>query len=290
LKLRKSLEGHDGPVTCCRVDLDGRRVATGSRDKTIAVWSLRSGKHERVFEGHRGGISVLSFSPNGELISGDTRGGVRVWSWPKGKLLLELDEHVGAVYTLGCSADGSLIASGAKDQTICVWSRETGELVHRYEVGERGMSFVFADDGAHLVSAFGGNTFCFWSLETGQLAWEQAAGPGTVGALELDRSREWVVSRGWRGPITLWSASSWGYTAVLPIVEKGLCAANLRPGWEQLVCAFDGAVGLFDAEDGELLDSFEIEAKGVADVDVDPTGEQLVVAANDGARVLEFED
>ena len=289
MKLRKTLEGHEGPVTCCRVDNDGRRVATGSRDKTVAVWSLRSGKRERVFEGHRGGVSVLAFGPGGELISGDTRGGIRVWSWPKGKVLLELNEHVGTVYTLGCSADGSLLASGAKDGSICVWSLESGDLVHRYEVGPRGQSFVFAGDGAHLVSASGGNTFSFWSLETGELAWEQAAGPGTVGALELDRSGEWVVSRGWRGPVTIWSASSWGYTAVLPIVEKGLSGANLRPGWEQLVCAHDGGVGLFDSENGELLDSHELP-KGAVDLDVAPGGERLVAASGKAGYVLDFED
>lgn len=291
MKLRNTLEGHEGQVLCARFGPTGRRVATGSRDKTIGIWSLRSGKRERVLEGHTRAVTVLAISPSGELISGDSGGNIKVWSWPRGKLLLELNEHVGAIYTLGCSADGSLIASGAKDQSICVWSRESGELLHRFDVGARGMSFAFSADGEYLVSGRNGDTFSFWSLDSGELAYEQEAGPGTIGALQLDHSREWVVSRGWRGPITIWSANNWGYAAVLPIIEKGLGGATLRPGYEQLVAVYDHGIGLFDSENGALLDSFEIPTKNVYDVDVSPDGSCAIAAsADEVARIFEFEE
>lgn len=194
--------------------------------------------------------------------------------------------HRGQVYALGTSADGSLIASGSSDETICVWERATGELVHRYRVGPRGMSFVFSADGQHLVSGRGGDTLCFWSLATGELAWEQDAGPGMVGAFELDRSREWAIARGWRGPVTLWSTSAWTYAAVLPIVERGLGGAILRPGHEQLVCVYERGVGLYDAQTGAVLGSAEIPSKGVYAVDVSPDGRWAVTASADNvARI-----
>ncbi|PRQ00561.1 WD40 repeat domain-containing protein [Enhygromyxa salina] len=291
MKLRHTLAGHDGQVLCARFGPEGRRAVTGGRDKTIAVWSLRGGKLERSLEGHERAVTTLAFTAANELVSGDAGGGLRVWSWPRGKLLLELEEHVGPVLTLGSNADGSLIASGARDETICLWSRETGELIHRYDVGPRGMSFVFAADQEHIVSGRGGDTLCFWSIETGELAWEQEAGPGTVGALELDRGGEWVVSRGWRGPITIWSASTWGYTTVLPIVEKGLGGAVLRPEHEQIVCIYEGGIGLYDAETGQLLDSFEVPSKGMFDLDVSPDGQYAITASADElGRVFEFEE
>jgi hypothetical protein len=287
--LRNTLKGHEGQVLCARFGPDGRRLATGGRDKTIAVWQLRGKKCERVLEGHERAVTVLAFTPNEELLSGDAGGGLKLWSWPRGKMLLELEGHDGPVYTLGISADGALLASGAKDETICVWSRESGELLHRFEVGPRGMSFVFSADGEYLVSGRGGNTLRFWSLATGELAWEQDAGPGTVGAFELDRSRQWAVSRGWRGPVTIWSTSEWGYAAVLPIVEKGLSGAVLRPGHEQVVAIYEGGIGLYDATNGHALDRFEIPCKGVFDLDVSPDGEHAVTAsADEVGRVFEF--
>ena len=291
MKLRHTLEGHDGPVSCARFGPEGRRLATAGRDKTVRIWSMRGGKLERTLEGHAKPITALAFTPDGMLVSGDTGGVVRVWSWPKGKLVHELHAHDGPIYTLGASPDGQLIASGSRDETVCVWSLDTGELVHQLEVGPRGMAFVFAADGEHLVTGRRGDTFCFWSLDTGELAWEQQAGPGTVGAFEVDRSGEWVVSRGWRGPVTIWSTSTWGYAAVLPIVEKGLAGATMRPGHEQVLCCFDGGLAIYSADDGAELGRVEIDCKAVPELDVDPDGRFVVAAGSDGlARVWEIVD
>lgn len=291
MKLRHTLEGHEGQVLCARFDPAGRRVVTGARDRTINIWSLRGGKLERTLEGHTRSVNALAFTPNEELLSGDGSGIVRVWSWPRGKLIHELEGHDGPIYTLGASPNGSLIASGARDETVCIWSAETGDLIHRLEVGPRGMAFVFSADGEHLVTGSRGNTLRFWSLESGELAWEQHAGPGTAGAFELDHSGEWVVSRGWRGPVTIWSTTTWGYTAVLPIVEKGLSGAALRPGYEQVVCCYEGGLAIYDAEDGTLLDAVDIDCRGIYDLDVSPDGRFVVTASADElGRIWELEE
>jgi WD40 repeat protein len=291
MKLRHTLEGHEGQVLCARFGPEGRRLATGGRDKTIHVWSLRGGKLERTLDGHRRAVQVLAFTPTGELLSGDAAGVIRSWSWPKGKLIHEIAAHDGPIYTLGASPDGTVIASGGRDEIVRVWSAQSGDLIHELEVGPHGMAFVFSADGEHLVTGRRGDTLCFWSLATGELAWEQQAGPGTVGAFELDHSGEWVVSRGWRGPVTIWSTSTWGYAAVLPIVEKGLAGAALRPGYEQLVCCHDGGVGIYDGEDGTLLDAVEVAGKGVHELDLSPDGRYVAAAGADGrTRIWEILD
>lgn len=290
MRLRATLEDHSGPIQCVRFDLAGRRIATGSRDRTIKVWSLR-GKLERTIDAHAKGVDVMSFAGEDELVSGGGDGSVVVWSWPKGNARVEIAAHEGPVYTLGVALEAGLIATGGADETVALWSLDEGELIHRLEVGPRGMAFVFAADGEHLVTGARGDTLRFWSLASGELVWEQDAGPGMVGAFEPDRSGEWVVSRGWRGPITVWSTESWSYAGVLPIIEDGLCGATLRPGYEQLVCGWERSVGVFDAIKGELLDTIDVGTKLVHEIDVSPDGRYVAVACADKrARIYELDE
>ena len=46
------LEGHAGIVNSVAWSGDGKRLASGSSDKTVRVWEAGTGKAERVLKGH----------------------------------------------------------------------------------------------------------------------------------------------------------------------------------------------------------------------------------------------
>ena len=47
-----TLEGHSKGVMCVAVLPDGRRVVSGSEDKTLKVWDIETGKCLATLEGH----------------------------------------------------------------------------------------------------------------------------------------------------------------------------------------------------------------------------------------------
>jgi WD40 repeat protein len=74
------LEGHRGPVTGLAFSPDGRRLASGSEDKTIKVWDCTTGEHLLNLSGHTGRVTGVAFSPDGKLLaSGAGDGTVRIW-------------------------------------------------------------------------------------------------------------------------------------------------------------------------------------------------------------------
>ena len=72
---RLNLKGHSRRVNSVSFSPDGTRIASGSNDKTVKVWSVESGKCVTTINGHSRGVMSVSFSPDGQWIatgSGDT--------------------------------------------------------------------------------------------------------------------------------------------------------------------------------------------------------------------------
>ncbi|CAK8712923.1 MAG: WD domain-containing protein, G-beta repeat-containing protein [Candidatus Electronema aureum] len=67
---------------------DGRIVASGSSDKTIGIWEVRTGKRLQTLEGHTDGVNSVAFSPDGRLLaSGSNDKTICIWDVSAGKRL-----------------------------------------------------------------------------------------------------------------------------------------------------------------------------------------------------------
>jgi WD40 repeat protein len=59
---------------------DGKRLATGSSDKTAKVWDAASGQELLTLRGHDGSVTSVAWSPNGKrLATGSYDKTAKVW-------------------------------------------------------------------------------------------------------------------------------------------------------------------------------------------------------------------
>jgi WD40 repeat protein len=92
---------------------DGRLVAVGRLDASLALWDAASGRWRRL-AGHGSAILCLAFSPDGRtLATGGSDGTVKVWDVPTGQELLSLESHSGPVHCLAFSGDGRTLITAA---------------------------------------------------------------------------------------------------------------------------------------------------------------------------------
>uniref|UniRef100_A0A6U6B6P7 Lissencephaly-1 homolog n=1 Tax=Guillardia theta TaxID=55529 RepID=A0A6U6B6P7_GUITH len=101
----------------------GAFIASGSRDKSIRIWHVESGKCILVLQGHDNWVRDVCFHPNGLfLLSVSDDRSLRVWDLEQARCLKTLaDAHDHFVSCLAIDPQGSLLATGSVDSAVRVW-------------------------------------------------------------------------------------------------------------------------------------------------------------------------
>ncbi|KAG2066421.1 WD40 repeat-like protein, partial [Suillus decipiens] len=107
--------------------LPDERMVTGSYDRMLRLWDLKTGLVLRKMEGHRSRVRALAISSNGNWIaSGDESGVLIIWHGKTGEPLKQaIKAHDGWIFSLDFSSDSRALASGSSDTTTKLWTCQT---------------------------------------------------------------------------------------------------------------------------------------------------------------------
>ena len=138
------LEGHTDLVGSVGFSPDGRRIVSGSSDKSVRVWDSSTGEVQNVLEGHAHSVWSVGFSPDGRrIVSGSWDKSVRVWDSSTGEVQNVLEGHTDSVHSVAFSPDGRHIVSGSQDKSVRVWDSLMGGVQNMLEVHSVGVSDIF---------------------------------------------------------------------------------------------------------------------------------------------------
>ncbi len=90
----KTLKGHTDDVDAVAFSADGKRIVTGSSDKTAKVWDAQTGQVTLTLNGHTNFVTAVCFSPDGKrIVTGSWDKTAKVWDAQSGQPLLTLKGH-----------------------------------------------------------------------------------------------------------------------------------------------------------------------------------------------------
>jgi WD40 repeat protein len=165
-----SLQGHGGVVLGIAFSPDPRvaRLVSASRDGTVRVWDVRTGK-QIADPLHTDFATSVAFSGDGRrLASGSEDRIVRVWDATTWELLEQLPDPTGGVHCVAFHPkDDRMLAWGSTDSTVKIvtqWDAPTKEIRILHGHTSWVESVAFSPDGEWIASASRDGTVKIWRV------------------------------------------------------------------------------------------------------------------------------
>lgn len=253
------LEGHTDFVTACALTAAGHLV-TASRDRTVRVWDLESGKCTHRFSGvdetlgasaqasEQEWITAVVALPEGEqIVAVSGSGALSRWSLASGRRLQQFGAGQGRVDSLAVLHGGSHLLCGTADGALAVWDLGAERQVVRIAAHAGAVSAcAVSPDAPRVVSGSSDRVLRLWELGSAESLVSQDGHAGPVTSCAVTPDGRTAVSASEDGALKVWDISTGACRATLEGHADLVTACAISPDGRQMVSgARDGSVLLW---------------------------------------------
>lgn len=259
----KILTGHFAKVNAVAIHPDGNSLISGSDDKQVIFWDLKTGKCLHNFVGQAEAVLSVAISPDGkEIISGSVDRKISSWQLDTKKFnrtfyyLNNTYSHHGFVNAVAYSRDHRIIASGSTDTKIIIWGRYTGEYKrilngHTQSV----LAIAISPDSKTLVSGSADKTIRIWNLQIGEQKLILTEHLAEVNTLVITPDGKTLISGSSDKTIKVWNLDTGELHRTFTKHSTEVLAIAIHPDGKTIASSSkDGIIKLWNLQTGEILE------------------------------------
>jgi WD40 repeat protein len=308
-----TFQGHSVGVQCVAYAPDGTKFVSGGGksylyplaedDAELILWDAQRGREIRRFQGLKGSVHSVRFSPDGRLIAAGSgfyqpvsEGHLTLWDAATGRLLFDKKFDNLNVLSVAFSPDGKSLAAGLGNYS----SKVTGRLTLWEAPGGRNLadlalrtpggvsSLAFSRDGKTIATA-SSETVELWRGDPPVKVREIKGHKNWIYALAFSPDGSRLATGGWDKLIKLWNPES---GAPLATLEGHLGFVNdlaFSPDGTRLASvAEDHTIRLWNPITGQKDMVLRGHALGITSLTFSPDGQRILTTSED--RTLKLWD
>lgn len=291
-KKTQEFRGHSKEILDMAFTSDGMYLVSGSVDRSVRLWDVKTGREIRKYIGHTGAVTSIAVTPDDrQILSADTAGNIRLWDLNNGLEIRQFDGHTNQVTDIDISPNGESAASASRDLTVRRWDMRTGEELQCFSGHESYVTSVaFSPAGSKVLSG-GFDEIFLWDIKTAavEVRIEGILVEPEVLAF-LPDSR--YILAGTRGSVAPWKPQSihvWDLSTGNQIHYFGGRMSwakdlSLSPDGKRVICAVDsGRTIVWDLATESRICTIRAKHAPVTCVVFAPAGRSVAIAESDNS-------
>ncbi|KAI1494795.1 WD40-repeat-containing domain protein [Biscogniauxia mediterranea] len=271
------LNGHLDSIYC--LQFDENKIITGSRDKTIRIWDMKT-FHCRLVIGPPEVVneSSILFDPNGKPTHYASLPDNKRMN-PSVPVTVSFPVHHKASI-LCLQYDDDILVTGSSDSTCIVYSVKAGYRPIRRLQRHTAAVLDLAFDDKHIVTCSKDISICVWDRETGALLKQMRGHTGPVNSVQLRGNT--IVSCSGDFRVKLWNIDSGKAVREFAGHTKGLACSQFSEDGRYIASAgSDKVIRIWDANTGECIREMQAHESLVRSLHIDSISGRLISGSYD---------